>query len=204
MKTIFKNITMIILLFTGLTQAQTAEKVRMHFDGTEYKVISIYHEVVVEASEEKIWKAIAHEYATIGDFHSGLISSYQVKGTPSTGIGAKRHCQIDKKMSVKEEIKIFDESKKMYSYDVYEFKKFPGRVFRYDMGVKRRGGKNYLYGRLSYRLKPGFMTGFMKGRMKKTNIENILVYKNYIENNDSSKPNAKKLRKDYEASLKIK
>ncbi len=204
MKTKIKlRITTLVMsmLASYLSISQEVERKKMNFDGESVKVISIYHEVPIEADADKIWYAISDEYTKIGDFHSGIASSYQISGTPATGIGAKRHCQIDEKISVKEEIKVFNQGKKQLSYDVYEFTKFPGKVFRYHMGINEKEGKTYLYGRLSYKLKPGIMTGFAKGRMKKINIENLLIYKNYIENNDSSKPNAKELRKAYESSL---
>ncbi|MGI9542449.1 MAG: hypothetical protein ACR2MX_04270, partial [Cyclobacteriaceae bacterium] len=112
-----------------------------------------------------------------------------------------RYCDINfKKREIKVKEKIVDwqiaDQKKEYMYDVYEFENFPMKKMYNVWGVREENGEVFLYNKVFYKMKPGMMTGLMRGQMKKVARDGVLSYKHYVETGEGNVA-SKVLREKY-------
>lgn len=182
-----KVITSVMLLFFSGMQinqlfAQTKKDKQMKLTKVEY-------EMVVNVTPQKAWEVLA-DYGNVAGFHSQLESSRSLNGSSSKAeLGCDRECVIPdgkKKIVVKEKIYEFVEGQ-YYTYDVYEWTNFPLNAMHNTFGVKTNSeGKTVIYQITNYRLKPGFLTGFMKGKIRSSARTSLLGYKHYMETGEKN------------------
>ncbi len=162
------------------------------------KLSDLYYEVEVNVPSQKAWEVLAR-YGDVGDFHPSLKSSRSLNGSPVTvAMGADRECTIPngrKDIVVSEKVIDYKEGEK-FTYDVYAWKNFPLRKMQNTFGVVVRAGKTIIFQRSAYRLKPGFLTGLMKGKVRSGMREVLIAYKHILETGEE-KPDLKLLRKRY-------
>ncbi len=153
-------------------------------DGTRYR--AIVFETEVEASIDDVWAVLHDGYVDIQDTHAPVKASYGLPGEPETGLGAVRHCDLDfrgRDVAIKERIiDLIDRpGHKEYTYDVYESKGFPARVFntwRVRIGA---GGETLLANVFFYRMRPAVLTRPMTGQIRGAARGGVLAYKHYLE-----------------------
>lgn len=151
------------------------------------KMTILYDELVIDGSIDETWKALMQDYIHVGDIAKNIVKSGTIGQAPTMGDGAERYCEIDfngKDILVKE--RIFDiqesSSQKEYTYDVYEWKNYPLKKMHVVFGVKKNSiGQTVIYNAIKYRLKPGFMTGMVKGQLRDSIVDSLLAYRHYIE-----------------------
>ena len=178
---LMKSLMFLILSGMQLTQAYGQTK-------TDPKLQSVAYEVPVSVTTQQAWKVLT-DFGNAGSFHSQLESSKSLNGTsPRAELGCERECIIPdgkKKIMVRERIIELVEGQ-YYTYEVYEWKNFPINTFYVTFGVKTdEDGKTIVYQRNDYRLKPGFLTGMMKGKLRNGAREGVLAYKHYMENGEA-------------------
>lgn len=179
-----------LLFNTTLAQTKNSKKMKL-------KTVS--NEMVVFVSPEKAWSVLA-DFGQIGDFHTGVLSSKSLNNSPNeAGLGCERECVITegrKPIVIKERIVEFKESQS-YTYDVYEWQNFPISKMYVTFGVKtNQMGQTVIYQRNDFRLKPGFLTGIMKGKIRKGGFDSLLAYKHFMET-DEKNVDIKTLKKKY-------
>ncbi len=152
--------------------------------GTRYRAVSF--ETVVESDVDTVWAELADNYVDVQKVQPAIVASYGLPGEPEVGPGAVRHCDIDfggRDVAIKERIIdwIDEPDYKEYTYDVYETKGFPARVF--NTWSVRRGsdGKTYLRNVFYFRMKPFVMTYFSVGRIEGAARGGVLGYKYFLE-----------------------
>ena len=149
----------------------------------EIKLATISEELVVNVTPEKAWKVL-NSFGDVGSYHSGIISSKPLNGSEIEGsLGCERQCTLvngKKELIIDEKIIEFEEGSH-YKYWA-ESEDFPAKAFYNTFGVKENNlGQTVIYVLTEYRMKPGFMTGLVKGKLRKGNKDALLFYKHYME-----------------------
>lgn len=54
---------------------------------------TLYFDIIVSGDREEIWKVLV-DFAGISVFHPFVRKSYTINGTPDTGLGAERRCEL--------------------------------------------------------------------------------------------------------------
>ncbi len=185
---------LLILTFSSQISARNSEK--------EIRLKIIEYEMVVNVAPEKAWEILA-SYGDVGTYHAGLNSSSSINGSPNEAeMDCERICYIPrtkrKEIMVKEKIIAIKEGE-YYTYDVYEWENFPIKKMHNTFGVKTNDkGETVIYQITNFRMKPGFLTGLMKGRLRKGAREALISYKHYMETGEK-RVALKELKKTYKA-----
>jgi len=160
------------------------------------KMKTINYQIKINKSSEEVWNVLAKNYATVGTYHNGIQSSFQITDTPDQGIGAARHCTINNRMYIKEKIIDWQEGNS-FSYEAYDWKGMPLKKSINTIHITRIDDTTTLVESiLQFRMKPNFLSGIMKGKMKKSLRESLLGHKHYIETGEKN-VDAKTLQKKY-------
>lgn len=163
------------------------------------KLMETGYEMVVEVTPQKAWKVLSI-YGEIANYHDGVVSSESLNGTGNLAqLGCDRVCHLEngnRKVMVKE--KIIDFSKgNYYTYEVYDWDNFPLKKMFNTFGVKTNSkGETVIYQITKYRLKPRFLTWFMKGKIKSNARLAMMSYKHYMETGEK-KTSANLLKNKY-------
>lgn len=187
-------LSIIIGLITNYSYGQKTEKM--------IKLKTVEYEVVVNVTPQQAWDVLA-KYGNIGSFHSGLLSSKPLNGSGNEAVlGCDRECIIPngrKNILVREKIVEIIEGQ-YYTYDVYEWENFPLTKMINTFGVKNNTqGQTVIYQKTEFRLKPGFLTGIMKGKLRRGARESLIAYKHYMETGEE-KADIKILKKKYKGA----
>ena len=153
-------------------------------DGMRLRAVSF--ETEIDADIDTVWAELADNYVNIHQIQAPITASYGLTNEPETGPGAVRHCDINfngRKVAIKERITdwIDRPDHKEYTYDVYETKGFPARVFNTWRVRVGSDGKTYLANVFYYRMQPAVMTRFMTGQMRRAARNGVLGYKHFLE-----------------------
>ncbi len=153
------------------------------------RLTEIIYQVKVDATPEQVWE-ILQQYGNIASFHTGIASSNSEGNSPDkASLGCERACTIydgKRKIDIKERVTEIKEGR-YYRYEVYEWTNFPLKKMFNGFGVKLDSdGNTIMYQVTNYRLKPGFLTGMMKGKLKKGNRESLILYKHFIETGEKN------------------
>ena len=159
------------------------------------------YEVEVNGTIEEVWKALADEYINVDQISIGIVESGPVDDHPTTGNGAVRYCDINfkgKELNIKEKIVDWkvDETNKEFMYDVYEWKNYPLKKMYQVWGVREANGKVYVYNKIYYKMKNGFLNMMSGGLMKKLAKDGVTMVKHYVETGEGN-VDQKVLRKKY-------
>lgn len=191
--------TLTFLLLLLLMGVQTNQLYGQTKQNNQMKLKTVQYEMVVNVTPQQAWEVLA-DYGDVASFHPQLESSRSLNGSSSkAALGCDRECVIPngkKKVVVKEKIYDFVEGQ-YYTYDVYEWKNFPLNAMHNTFGVKtNREGKTIIYQITDFRLKPAFLTGFMKGKIRSSARDSLLGYKHFMETGERN-ANIEVLRKKY-------
>lgn len=189
---IFVGLAFTALPVWGYTQSPSTEDPppkKIEIDGM--KLAATEAEVPVNATLDEAWKVLTQKYIDVDEVFLGIVESGGLDGLPETGNGAARYCDINfkkREIKVKEKIVNWQEAdqQKEYMYDVYEFKNFPMKKMYNVWGVKESNGQVLIYNKVYYKMKPGIMTGLMRGQMKKLAVNGVLSYKHYLETGEGN------------------
>lgn len=154
-------------------------------EGIRYRAVAF--ETAVDVDIDTAWAELADNYCGVVQVQPSIVASYGLPGEPEVGLGAVRHCDIDfngKDVAIKERIiDWIDESDhKEYTYDVYETKGFPARVFNTWSARRGSDGKTYIGNVFYFRMKPAIMTYFTGGQIAQAARGGVLGYKYFLEN----------------------
>lgn len=197
-----KSIRILILAFliTGLTwQGSVAQK--------SDKTKTIFAEAVINAPAERVWEAMVLDYGEISNFSPYIYTSDYIKGSLKGELNAKRKCSFNAKGTrwTHEKIIAIDDEKMVMKNIVIDAEKFP---LNQDLSyafyrVKDNGdGTSTASYEFNYRTDPGFMTGLVKGKFKKTLEGTVLGLKHYVETGEvinATTDNWKDIKKKYKA-----
>ncbi len=154
------------------------------YEGTRFRVATF--ETSVDTDLDTAWAELADNYVGVQNVQPAIVASYGLPNEPEIGPGAVRHCDIDfngKDVAIKERIIdwVDEPDHKEYTYDVYETKGFPAKV--YNTWVARRGsdGKTYIRNVFYYRMRPFPMTYFAGKQISDAARGGVLGYKYYLE-----------------------
>lgn len=168
----------------------------------EIKLKTVLTEMEVDVTPEKAWEVLS-AYGNVSDFHSIVTSSNAINGSHNeASLSCERICYIangKRQVMVKERILEYKEGSH-YKYNVYDWENFPIRKMNITYGVKvNTQNKTVIYQITDYRLKPGFLTGVMKGKMQKGAMESLMSYKHYMETGEKNVA-IKVLKKQYKTA----
>lgn len=171
-------------------------------DGTKFR--AIVFETAVDASLDTVWAELHDNYVGIQDTHAAIKASYGLPGEPVSGLGAVRHCDLDfkgKDVAIKERIiDLVDRpDHKEFTYDVYETKGFPARV--YNTWRVRRGsnGDTLLSNVFYYRMQPSALTRPFARQIAGAAQGGVLGFKHFFETGERKAP-ADKINELYAAA----
>ena len=172
-------------------------------NGTKFRAVAF--EAPVQAPIETVWAELHDNYVNVQDVHAAIIKSYGIPGEPETGMGAVRHCDLNfkgKDIAIKERITdlIDRPDHKELTYDVYESRGFPARVFNTWRVRKGRRGETLLTNVFYYRMQPAVMTRFMARQMLGAARGGVLGYKHFFETGERNLP-GDELQKRYKARV---
>jgi hypothetical protein len=186
-----------VLLIMGTTNAQNLNSDNGGFESrriiNKKKFHVLYEEVTIDKSINEVWNEVAGNFINVGEIAKSINSSHCESGDITEGLGAARYCSIDfqgKTVEIKERIIDFRDcgDNREFTYDVYETKGFPAKV--YNTWVVRKGedGKTYLGTVFIFRANLAFMTGMMGRKLTKLGgLRNgILAYKHYLETGEKN------------------
>jgi hypothetical protein len=181
-----KITTSLVLLLMGMhtTNIYSQNKIQKNM-----KLAKVHYEMEVQTTPQKAWEVLA-DYGNVGTFHPQLESSKPINGSLTHAvIGCDRECIIQdgkKRIMVKEKITNIVDGQ-YYTYNVYDWNNFPLKAMRNTFGVKKNNnGKTVIYQVIEYRLKPGFLTGLMKGKIRESARTSLLGYKHYMETGEKN------------------
>lgn len=153
-------------------------------DGRRYHVIT--NSVTVDAGIDAVWAEVAGNFPHVHRVQPGITDSYTVPGHPQEGPGAARHCDLDfagRKVAIKERITdwIDTPGHKEFTYDVYESKGFPAKVYNTWRVTALGAGRAELTAMFVMRMRPPFLTRFMLGTIRRSSCGSLLAYKRFLE-----------------------
>ena len=163
---------------------------KIKIDGKKYRVM--YYEYEIDESVDNVWAEVSGNFMNVADIVGSVTESSCESGDVTSGLGAKRYCELDfqgKTLKIKEEIIDVKETdnRKEFTYDVYEAKGFPAKVFNTWVVRKGEDGKTYLGTAFIFRPKFPFMGRMMARKLKKSGgvRTGVLAYKHFFEEGQS-------------------
>lgn len=153
-------------------------------EGTRFRAVDF--ETVVDVDIDTAWAELAGNYVDVQQIQAPIVASYGLPGEPETGPGAVRHCDIDfngRDVAIKERIIDWIDTPrhKEYTYDVYETKGFPARVFNTWSVRVGPDGRTHLRNVFYFRMKPAVMTRPSTGKIRTAARNGVLGYKHFLE-----------------------
>ena len=150
------------------------------------KFRAIVYETAIDAPIDVVWNEIHGNYVNISETHKQILASHGLPGAPETGLGAVRHCDLKfggRDVAIKERIiDLIDEpDHKEFTYDVYESKGFPARVYNTWRVRLGSSGETLLSNVFYYRMRPALMTRPMVGQIRKAARGGVLGFKHFFE-----------------------
>ena len=148
------------------------------------KLTTVTARLKIDATAEKVWEALA-QFGNVSSFHAGVDRSVPKDGNPEqAGLGVERICDIkDGKRDVVLVERIIEYAEgSHYRYQVFEWENFPLKMMFFGFAIEKdQQGHSILALTINYRLKPGFITGLMKWKIRKMARSILMGYKNFIE-----------------------
>ncbi|WKK65256.1 hypothetical protein [Lutimonas zeaxanthinifaciens] len=189
------SIHLFLWLFLTVTSAIYAQ-VKSDFKKSK----TIYNEVIVNGSPQQVWKVL-QSYGEVSNFNATIDESYMLnEGTGVAVLGAEREIHIPNGINNiinKERIVAFVDGV-YFTYDVYDTENFPTRQMEVTYGVRRnRSGQTVLFSRTEYEMNNYLTTSMLKGKLKKSNFDSLLSFKDYIETGEMN-TDLKELRRQYD------
>ncbi|WP_281615807.1 SRPBCC family protein [Flammeovirga sp. SubArs3] len=161
-------------------------------------------ERVIPSSAEKVWNVVGNEFADVSKYHAGIVKSELINGSTKSEIGCERVCQLDDKGKklVREELVEFDEQTMYFKAKVFDGEGVP-TVPEYTFAeyeVKPIDEERCkLIITQTYRTKPAFIGGIVKGKFKQYTKEQMIFIEHYVLTGEAvSKENQKEILGKYQ------
>ena len=192
MKTALRISFMLLWVVAGIQFAQ-AQKKTQNF--------TVSH--VIKAPADKVWQIVGEDYGAIAHSHPKIISSDYINGTLKAGEGAQRVCHFNEKGTryVKEKQVNYDPDNYTFRNQVFQAGRFPVdpeytyAIYKVDAIDDETSRFTF---KMTYRTKPAFMGGMMKGNFKKLIHDYALAIEHHVNTGEKvNKDNFKSIRKLY-------
>ncbi len=144
---------------------------------------------IINASKENVWNVLK-EFGNIAAFHP--LVKYSVNTNETTGLGARRHCDLLPMGAMEEEITAWEEGVS-FTADVVGGKMLPPCHFMTgQLELEKSGNQTKVNFTLSYQMKYGVLGRIMnaimiKPQFKKAPHQYVNGLKNYIELMESTR-----------------
>lgn len=191
-----KSLKFIFLLaLLGITFSSTqAQKVQ------KFKVSHI-----INAPADKVWAVVGEDYGAIAKSHPKIVSSEYINGTLRAGEGAERVCNFNDKGTqfLKEKQVNYDPENYTFKNQVFQAGKFPvdpeNTYAIYKVEAIDANTSRFSFD-MTFRTKPAFMGGMMKGNFKKLIEDYAVAIEHYVNTGEAvNKDNFKDVKKQYAA-----
>lgn len=184
---------MAIMLTGSITAQEKKEKRTQNFVVTS----------TIDAPADKVWAVVGEDYGGIAYSHPKIVSSDYINGSLKAGEGAERVCNFNEKGT-----RYLQEKQVNYNPENYTFK---NQVFRagkfpvnpeYTYAIYKVEPVDDATSRLvfdmTYRTKPAFMGGMMKGAFKKLIADYAIAIEHHIKTGEKvTKDNFRQIKKEY-------
>jgi hypothetical protein len=182
----------LLMLFSNVFNTQQKEM-------KNKKLKKVTTELVVNVSPEKAWEVLS-SFGDVGSYHSGIITSKSLNGSQNKAVLAcERECVLSdgkKPIVVRERITEI-KAGKYFTYQVYDAENFPLTEMFVTFGVRsNEKQQTVLYFENNFLLKPKFISGLMKGKIRKGGKDALTAYKHFMETGEKN-VDMKKLKKMY-------
>ncbi len=178
MKTIKQYLLAVMFLGVSIniTLAQSDDK----------KTKTVYAEATINAPAARVWEAMVLDYGEISNFSPYIYTSGYIKGSLKGELNAKRKCAFNAKGTrwTHEQIMAIDHKKMIMKNVVIDAEKFPlnkDLSYAYYRVKDNSDGTSTASYEFIYRTDPGFMTGMVKDKFRKTLEGTIIGLKHYVE-----------------------
>lgn len=191
------KISYLILAIITLGNVSTAYS--QNEKNNNMKLKKVKTELVVNVPQEKAWEVLS-SFGDVGSYHSGIVDSKSLNGSQNDAeFGCSRECVLSegkKPIVVREKIIEIKEGQ-YFVYDVYDADNFPVTKMLVTFGT-RSNAKNetVIYFENSYLLKPKFLSGLMKGKIRSGGYDALIAYKHYMETGEKN-ADMESLKKKY-------
>lgn len=197
MKTNRSLFSQILLVLFSISIGTINAQVNSDFNFRRSKII--HNEVIIDESPDQVWKVLK-AYGEVSNYNATIDKSHMLNdGTGDAELGAEREIYIPNgiyNIINKERIVEYVEGVS-YTYEVFHTENFPTREMEVTYGIRRNGlGQTILFSRMEYQMNNYLNTRMYKGKLRKSNFDSLLSFKNYIETGKMNK-NLKELRKQY-------
>lgn len=192
MKSSIKISLLGLFIFLGFQPSFAQKKV---------KTFTVEH--VIDAPANKVWAVVGEDYGAIARSHPKIVSSNYVNGTLKAGEGAERVCSFNDKGTryLHEKQVSFDPDNYAFRNQVIKAGKFPvnpAYTFGdYKVETIDANTSKFVF-TMTYRTKPAFMGGMMKGQFKKLIKDYAIAIEHNVKTGEAvTKDNFKEIKKLY-------
>lgn len=156
---------------------------------------------LIEAPAEKVWAVVGEDYGAIANSHPKIVSSKYINGSLQAGEGAERVCNFNEKGTrfLKEKQVQYDPENYSFKNQVFQAGKFPVDP-KYTFAIYRVEAVDESTSRftfdMTYRTKPAWLGGMMKGAFKKLIADYALAVEHHINTGEVvNKENFKEIKR---------
>ncbi len=159
---------------------------------------------IINAPADQVWAVVGEDYGAIANSHPKIISSDYINGSLKAGEGAERVCNFNDSGSryLHEKQVDFDPENYTFRNQVFQAGKFPVdpeytfalyKVEPIDANTSR-----FTFD-MTYRTKPAFMGGMMKGKFRKLIDDYALAIEHHVNTGEAvNKDNFRDIKREYE------
>lgn len=172
-------------------------------EGEKDKTKSFQVERTINAPVADVWRVVGEEFADIAKSHPVLASSHYVEGTPMTGEGCERVCNMDETGDKYTREKIVDYRPEEHSFkaqidEAGGLPLVPSKSYMiYDVNPIDDQSCTILF-TMVYQTDPAFMGALAKGKFKKTIEDYALAIEHHVLTGEDVDPeNFKSIKKQY-------
>lgn len=185
---ILKTVSMILIMMPA---ALTAQKKTQGFTVS----------TLIDAPADKVWEVVGEDYGAIANSHPKIVSSSYVGGTLKAGEGAERVCNFNEKGTqfLKEKQVNYDPENYTFKNQVYQAGRFPVdpeytyAIYNVEKVDDQTSRMNFT---MTYRTKPAFLGGMMKGNFKKLIKDYGIAVEHHIKTGEAvNQDNFKQIKK---------
>lgn len=167
------------------------------------KVQTFSESYIINAPADQVWAVVGEDYGAIANSHPKIISSDYINGTLAAGEGAERVCNFNESGTryLHEKQVNYDPENYTFKNQVFQAGKFPVDP-EYTFAIYKVEPIDANTSRFSfdmtYRTKPAFMGGMMKGNFRKLIADYAIAIEHHVTTGETvNKDNFREIRKQY-------
>ena len=160
---------------------------------------------IIQAPADQVWAIVGEDYGAIANSHPKIVSSDYINGSLQSGEGAERVCHFNDKGTrfLKEKQVNYDPENRTFKNQVFQAGKFPvdpeNTFAIYKVEAIDEHTSRFSFD-MTYRTKPAFMGGMMKGNFKKLIRDYAIAIEHHVKTGENvNKDNFKAVKKQYVA-----